>query len=79
MGTITTADIISDPRAFLQRVAAGEVLVVLRDEERFAEIRPLVVSAVELRPFGLCAGQFTVLRDFDAPLPDDILSAFEGQ
>lgn len=32
----------------------------------------------ELRPFGLCKGEFTVPDDFDAPLPDEILDAFEG-
>ncbi|NJR70799.1 MAG: DUF2281 domain-containing protein [Synechococcales cyanobacterium CRU_2_2] len=29
------------------------------------------------RPFGLCAGEFEVPDDFDAPLPDEILSLFE--
>jgi hypothetical protein len=32
-----------------------------------------------LRPFGLCAGEFTVPDDFEAPLPEEILSAFEGK
>lgn len=32
----------------------------------------------QLRPFGLCAGEFTVPNDFDMPLPEEILSAFEG-
>lgn len=31
-----------------------------------------------LRPFGLCAGEFIVPDDFDEPLPDHILDAFEG-
>ena len=31
------------------------------------------------RPFGLCAGEFTVPDDFDAPLPEDILKSFEGK
>jgi hypothetical protein len=31
----------------------------------------------EPRPFGLCAGEFEVPDDFDAPLPDDVLSTFE--
>jgi len=31
------------------------------------------------RPIGLAAGEFTVPDDFDAPLPDDILDAFEGK
>jgi hypothetical protein len=34
--------------------------------------------APHLRPFGLCAGQFTVPADFDRPLPEGILKAFEG-
>jgi len=29
------------------------------------------------RPYGLAAGQFVVPDDFNEPLPDDILSAFE--
>ena len=33
----------------------------------------------KLRPFGLCKGEFTVPDDFDAPLPEDVLNAFEGQ
>lgn len=28
------------------------------------------------RPFGLCAGDFVVPDDFDAPLPADVLDAF---
>ena len=34
-------------------------------------------SNKKLRPFGLCAGKFSVPDDFDAPLPEDILSEFE--
>ena len=33
----------------------------------------------ELRPFGLCTGDFTVPDDFNAPLPEDIIKAFEGK
>ena len=33
--------------------------------------------AKKMRPFGLCAGEFIVPDDFDAPLPDDILNLFE--
>jgi hypothetical protein len=32
----------------------------------------------EPRPFGLCAGEFTVAEDFDAPLPEEILADFEN-
>lgn len=33
----------------------------------------------QLRPIGLAKGQFTVPDDFNAPLPEDILQAFEGK
>lgn len=33
----------------------------------------------QLRPFGLCAGEFTVPDDFDAPLLKEIVNAFEGR
>ena len=31
------------------------------------------------RPFGLCAGEFIIPEDFNAPLPEEILNAFEGK
>ncbi len=31
------------------------------------------------RPIGLAKGQFTVPDDFNAPLPDEVLRAFEGK
>ena len=31
------------------------------------------------RPIGLAKGQFTVPDDFNAPLPQDVLQAFEGK
>jgi hypothetical protein len=30
------------------------------------------------RPWGLGQGTFEVPADFDAPLPDDVLDAFQG-
>ncbi len=65
--------------AFLQRLEAGETLVITRAGKPVAEIIPIVSDAKALRPFGLCAGEFTVPEDFDEPLPEDILKAFEGQ
>jgi hypothetical protein len=31
------------------------------------------------RPTGLAKGQFTVPDDFNAPLPEDVLQAFDGK
>jgi len=33
----------------------------------------------QVRPFGLCAGEFIVPDDFDAPLPETILQEFEAR
>ncbi len=78
MSTISVQDIQSDPLAFLRRVEAGEAFLVVQGERPLAEVRPLATVATQPRPFGLCAGRFTVPADFDRPLPDDILNEFEG-
>jgi hypothetical protein len=36
-----------------------------------------MAHAKVLRPFALCAGEFKVPEDFDAPLPEDTLHSFE--
>jgi antitoxin (DNA-binding transcriptional repressor) of toxin-antitoxin stability system len=79
MNTINIQDIQRDPAAFLRRMEAGESMIVLRDECPLAEIKPLPQFAGGERPYGLCAGEFTVPDDFDDPLPEEILKEFEGQ
>jgi hypothetical protein len=44
-----------------------------------SEVTTTESSNKQLRPFGLCAGEFTVPDDFDAPLPEDLINAFEGK
>jgi antitoxin (DNA-binding transcriptional repressor) of toxin-antitoxin stability system len=78
MSTISVQDVQNDFLAFLRRVEAGETFIVVRGERPLAEVRPVTTLATEPRPFGLCAGQFTVPPDFDEPLPEDFLSEFEG-
>ncbi|MEA5618229.1 hypothetical protein VB711_10335 [Cronbergia sp. UHCC 0137] len=43
------------------------------------ETRPTISNGKKLRPFGLCAREFIVPDDFDAPLPEEILNGFEGK
>jgi antitoxin (DNA-binding transcriptional repressor) of toxin-antitoxin stability system len=59
--------------------AAHKLSQLLESDKPIAELRPVSSSSKQLRPFGLCAGEFTVPDDFDAPLPEDIISAFEGK
>jgi antitoxin (DNA-binding transcriptional repressor) of toxin-antitoxin stability system len=74
---ISVEEIQSDLLTYLRRVEAGETLVIVRAGQPVAEIKPVASGPKQFRPFGLCAGEFTVPEDFDAPLPDDILNAFE--
>ena len=63
---------------YLHRAIDGETVVVYREGRPVAEIRP-VTETVTLRPVGLAAGEFMVPDDFDDPLPDELLDAFEGR
>jgi prevent-host-death family protein len=78
MSTVSLQELQQDPGALLDRVEAGEHLVVVRGRP-VAELRPVPATQPSSRPFGLCAGAFTVPDDFDAPLPEEILRDFEGR
>lgn len=78
MLSISVDEMQRDPLKYLQQVEAGETLVIFRLDKPIAELKP-VARSKQLRPFGLCAGEFTVPDDFDAPLPEDLLNAFEGK
>lgn len=79
MSTISLQELQRDPATLLDRVEAGERLVVVRGGRPVAELRPVPITRPGARPFGLCAGAFTVPDDFDAPLPEEILRGFEGR
>jgi hypothetical protein len=78
MSTISVQEIQRDPFTFLRRVEEREAFLVVQGERPLAEVRPLMASNAQPRPFGLCAGRFVVPDDFDQPLPADILQEFEG-
>jgi antitoxin (DNA-binding transcriptional repressor) of toxin-antitoxin stability system len=79
MLNVTIDEMQHDPLKYLNQVEAGETLVIVRADKAIAELRP-IASNRQLRPFGLCKGEFTVPDDFDDPLLEDLLSAngFEG-
>lgn len=80
MSTITPQDLVRDPLGLLARVRAGEhILIVGEGEKPAVELRAVAPARAEPRPFGLCAGEFTVPDDFDDPLPEEILRDFEGR
>ena len=69
---------------FLEDIADSETIG--RTHKSGEELVPLEQAKAELgqddkrlRPFGLCAGEFTVPDDFDDPLPEHVLEDFEGR
>jgi prevent-host-death family protein len=59
----------------LDRVAAGEEIVITRRGEEVARLVP--PPGRRARQLGLDRGVFEVPEDFDAPLGDDVLATFE--
>jgi antitoxin (DNA-binding transcriptional repressor) of toxin-antitoxin stability system len=78
MSTVTLEELQQNPLAVIQRVEAGEAVVVTRADRPVAELRPIPARKGK-RPFGLAAGLFTVPDDINDPLPPDLLKAFEGR
>ena len=80
MVTVTLDEIQRDFLGYLHRVQAGETLVIVQVDKPVATIKPIEMNhRQELRPFGLCAGEFRVPDDFDDPLPEEIIKQFEGK
>lgn len=63
---------------YLARLKPGETLQICKRNTPVAELRALSATPHKPRPIGLAEGQFTVPSSFFEPLPDDLISAFEG-
>jgi prevent-host-death family protein len=61
----------------LRRVAAGEEITIANRGVPVARLVPIAVETT--RKLGFFRGQMSIPDDFDAPLPEDILDAFEGK
>jgi prevent-host-death family protein len=59
----------------LEDVAAGEDVVITRRGKAVATLGP--PPKLEARIFGTDRGRVWVSDDFDSPLPDELLEAFE--
>jgi len=61
----------------LDRVSAGEEIVIAKAGKPVARLVPVAVTATA-RVAGTYAGKIQIADDFEAPLPDDELEGFEG-
>ena len=62
----------------LDEVADGREIVIARAGKPIARLTPIQAEPRRKR-FGLLQGKLVVPDDFDAPLPEDVLAAFEGR
>ena len=64
----------------VDEAAAGDEIILARAGKPVARLLPLAQPpAARHRVLGRLAGQVTIPADFDEPLPDDVLEAFEGR
>ncbi len=78
MDTVNLYDAKTNLSSLVERAARGEEIVIAKAGRPWARLLPLAHRTTP-RPFDLLAGQVTVGPDFDDPLPDEILAAFEGR
>ncbi len=62
----------------LARVLDGEEIVIAKSGKPIARLLPFNETKVR-RTLGQDAGLFEVPHDFDDPLPEELLDAFEGR
>jgi prevent-host-death family protein len=62
----------------IEQVERGEEVVITRHGKPVAKLVPI---RTELRPrkLGSLRGKIRIAADFDAPLPSEIIDAFEGR
>lgn len=62
----------------LDEVAEGAEIVIARAGDPVARLVPIKPAKPIRRP-GFLKGRIRIADDFDAPLPDELLKAFEGR
>ena len=72
---------VQEARAHLSRllkdVASGADVIIAKAGKPMARMSRIEASESRIR-FGILKGKTKVSEDFDAPLPDDLLSEFEA-
>ncbi len=62
----------------VDKAAAGEDVVVSRHGKPLVRITRLEPQQRQVK-FGLLKGKLRIGKDFDAPLPDEVVAGFEGR
>ncbi len=78
METVNIYDAKTRLSQLVDKAAAGEDVIVSRNGKPLVRITQLEGSKRPIR-FGVLKGKIKIAKDFDAPLPEDVLSDFEGR
>lgn len=79
MQTINIHDAKTQFSKLIEAVLQGEEIVIAKAGKPAARLVPLSAKNRVIRRPGSMKGKITIADDFDAPLPDEILSDFEGR
>jgi prevent-host-death family protein len=63
----------------VEEAAAGEEIIIAKAGNPVAKLGPLAPTGRKGRQLGKLAGRAKIPPNFDAPLPDELLNAFEGR
>ena len=63
----------------VEQASRGETVVIAKSGTPMAKLVPLSHGPKRKIKYGLMKGEIEIADDFDAPLPDAILAAFEGR
>ena len=75
--TLNVHEVQSQLPRLLDEVATGAEVIIAKAGKPMARLSRIEGVKKPIR-FGLLKGKVKVAEDFDAPLPDDVLSEFEG-
>ena len=76
--TVNTYEAKTPLPRLVDQAAAGEEIIIARGGKPVAKLSQLSAPVREIR-FGVLKGQVKVAAEFDAPLPDEVIAAFEGR
>jgi len=76
--TVNIHDAKTNLSKLLQLVIAGEEIVIAKSGSPIARIVPYTSKPTKRIP-GSAKGKIWIAPDFNDPLPDDLLDAFEGK
>ena len=64
--------------ALIEEVQAGGEIIIAKAGKPVARLAPLDIPKALRKP-GAMKGKIRIAEDFDAPLPDELVEAFEGK